>query len=77
MPSHGLNALGDDAWVAIAEEVATGTSVTNPVQHIGDFNAVYGARKKGFDDFVAPGVFGATGLVGPVVQTPDGVVDLP
>lgn len=68
---------GDDAWVAIVEELAAGATASNSVQFVANFDAVGGARKKGFDDFEQATVFDDKGATVNVNQTPDGVVDLP
>ena len=68
---------GEDGWVALIEENAGGSSVSNASQFVGNFEFVGGARKKGFDDFISTGQWNAGGGTVAVVQTPDGVVNLP
>lgn len=68
---------GDDSFVCFIEEEATGASVSNNIQYIGDVDCVTRARKKGFVPFIAASVFGSTGLSQGVVQTPDPTVNLP
>lgn len=68
---------GEDSFVVPIEEEATGSTVSNNLQYIGDINCVTLARKKGFQPFIAAGVFTSTGLSQGVVQTPDPTVNLP
>ena len=69
--------LNDNVHVALIEEEAAGTSVSNTIQYVADINIVYKARLKGFKPFRSTGTFGSAGAILGVVQTADAIVDLP
>ena len=68
---------GDDAHVVFIEETVSGTSVSNTMQYVSDIPIFFVARLKGFKPFRSTTTFGSSGGTGGVVQTPDGIVDLP
>jgi len=68
---------GDDVFVALIEEQASGTSVSNTIQYVSDINLLVRVRVKGILPFQTTSTFGSTGASIGAVRTTDSIVNLP
>jgi len=68
---------GDDAFVALIEEQASGTSVSNTIQYVADINLLVRVRVKGILPFETTSTFGSGGASIGAVRTTDSIVNLP
>jgi len=69
--------LDDNVHVMPIEEEASGATVSNSIQYIGDIPLYVKARLKGKQIYKAAATFGSGGLTVGVVLNPDDVVNLP
>jgi hypothetical protein len=69
--------VDDNAHVALLEEEASGSSVTNSLQYVANINLYWVARKKGFLPSKGTGTFTTTGFSTNANLQDDEVVNLP
>lgn len=67
----------DNTYVVFIEKAASGSSVNNTIQVVGDIPLYAVARKKGKKPFKTTATFGSTGVSIGAVLNPDNVVNLP
>ncbi|MFC1627277.1 hypothetical protein ACFL18_01820 [Patescibacteria group bacterium] len=69
--------LADDVFVALIEEQAAATSITNTIVYVADINLLIRVRVKGILPFQTTSTFGSSGASIGAVRTTDSIVDLP